>query len=339
MVECGFYNYYSEYNNNRMFDPNFKSTIGDDLNYTLRYLAEEAKKQGVHVSTIDTQPLDKYDVIIFFDFPTEGNKYFKQLIEKKFENMYLFIFESELVRPDNWEYENYRYFKRIYTWNDTIVDNKKIFKFFWANKIPNNVLVDPSQKTKLCCMIAGNKLSPHRLELYSERIRAIHWFENNAPNSFDLYGYGWDSYLFSGILSPLNRIRLMKKLFAPRISSFKGSINSKYEILKQYKFSICYENARDIPGYITEKIFDCFFTGCIPIYWGASNITDYIPENAFIDRRKFDSYDDLYKYMKKMTPYEYQKYIDSIQEFVTGPKIKPFSAENFTDTILQLIKI
>lgn len=38
-------------------------------------------------------------------------------------------------------------------------------------------------------------------------------------------------------------------------------------------------------GYITEKIFDCFFPGVIPIYWGAENVTDYIPQDTFIDRR------------------------------------------------------
>jgi hypothetical protein len=42
-------------------------------------------------------------------------------------------------------------------------------------------------------------------------------------------------------------------------------VDSKKNTLEKYKFSICYENARDIPGYITEKIFDCFFAGCVPI--------------------------------------------------------------------------
>ena len=52
---------------------------------------------------------------------------------------------------------------------------------------------------------------------------------------------------------------------------------------KNISFAICYENARDIPGYITEKIFDCFFAGCVPIYWGgAPNVTDHIPANTFI---------------------------------------------------------
>jgi hypothetical protein len=109
----------------------------------------------------------------------------------------------------------------------------------------------------------------------------------------------------------------------------------KSTILKQYKFSICYENARDIPGYITEKIFDCFFSGCVPVYWGAPNITDYIPEGTFIDRRKFHSYPALFEYLNSMSPAEYREYLQSIESFIHGPDIYPFSAENFADTILR----
>ncbi len=42
------------------------------------------------------------------------------------------------------------------------------------------------------------------------------------------------------------------------------------------------------PGYITEKIWDSFKARSIPIYWGASNIEEYIPINTFIDFRKFE---------------------------------------------------
>ncbi|KAB7887432.1 hypothetical protein GBG19_10625 [Poseidonibacter ostreae] len=68
---------------------------------------------------------------------------------------------------------------------------------------------------------------------------------------------------------------------------------------------MCYENARDIPGYITEKIFDSFFAGCVPVYLGADNITEHIPKECFIDKREFDTYEKLYKYLKNMSDEEY----------------------------------
>ena len=52
-------------------------------------------------------------------------------------------------------------------------------------------------------------------------------------------------------------------------------------VFSQYKFIICFENSKT-PGYITEKIFNVFLAGSIPIYDGAPNITDYINIEAFI---------------------------------------------------------
>ena len=45
----------------------------------------------------------------------------------------------------------------------------------------------------------------------------------------------------------------------------------KHEFLQKYKFNICFENASE-PGYITEKYFHAKASGCIPIYWGDSNL-------------------------------------------------------------------
>lgn len=51
-------------------------------------------------------------------------------------------------------------------------------------------------------------------------------------------------------------------------------VKFKKETYKKYKFTICYENVKGIPG-------------CIPIYRSAPNITTHIPADTFIDRRKF----------------------------------------------------
>lgn len=45
--------------------------------------------------------------------------------------------------------------------------------------------------------------------------------------------------------------------------------DNKTEFLKQYRFYICPENA-SVEGYVTEKLFHCIGSGCIPIYWGAN---------------------------------------------------------------------
>jgi hypothetical protein len=317
MKKLGFYNYYGLYNRNRMFDPYFKSPIGDDLIYPMIYLHEEATDRDVSVSTIDMEPLDSYDAIVFMDFPGYGNKYLKQLVQNSASNLYLFLFENEVIKPDNYDLWNYLPFEKVYTYNDSMVGGFRIEKFYLPNRLYTGIQ-RPEHKSKFCCMIVGNKRKSHPLELYSERLRAIQWFENNQPELFDLYGQGWNRF---GI---------------PWRSSYCGHVESKRKTMEQYKFSICYENAM-IPGYISEKIFDCFFAGCVPIYLGAPNVTDYIPKNTFIDKRDFSGYHELFQYLQNMTTEEYERYIEAIENFVKSDQIKVFGAEYFANMILKLV--
>jgi hypothetical protein len=335
MTKLGFYNFYPVYNNNRMFNPEIQAPIGDDLLYPFHHLARVARERGIVLSTIDTEPLDTYDAIIFLDYPGNHNRYFKKLVDMNYKNLYLFVFENEIIKPDNWKQEHYHHFKKVFTWRDDIIDNKKIFKFFLPNRIPNPSSFDIAEKKKFCCLIAGNKNKRHPLELYSERVRAIRWFEKNQPAQFDLYGKGWDLALPSSLAPFRPILRPFCRLFSPHYSSYRGEITSKREILRRYKFSICYENARDIPGYITEKIFDCFFAGCIPVYLGAPNVSDYIPASCFIDKRKFSEYSELFDYMHQLSEADYLEYIHAIEEYIRSEKIVPFGAEYFADMILR----
>lgn len=46
--------------------------------------------------------------------------------------------------------------------------------------------------------------------------------------------------------------------------------DNKAECIRHYRFNICPENV-DAPYYCTEKVFDAFAAGCIPIYHGSGN--------------------------------------------------------------------
>ena len=92
--------------------------------------------------------------------------------------------------------------------------------------------------------------------------------------------------------------------------------------MSQYKFSICFENMSHQQGYITEKIRDSFKAKCVPIYRGAENITDYIPENCFIDYRKFKNNDNLLEYLNTMEESIYNNYITNIEYFLSTDDAK-----------------
>ena len=113
----------------------------------------------------------------------------------------------------------------------------------------------------------------------------------------------------------------------------------KKRILKNYKFSICFENSKNYDGWITEKIFHCFFSGCVPIYYGASNICDIIPKNCYIDYRNFKNNEELTNFLENMSNKTYQNHIKSIKKYLTSNKfIEGFGIDSFTNTIIKEIR-
>src|SRR3989338_5710139 len=337
----GFYSYHNLYNNNRLLTDS-SSPIGDNLNYPFVLLAQRLKEMGHSVATLDTDDIRKFDAIIFVEFPGRSNPYFKKTIQNNFKNLYLLILESPIIKLDNYIKENHTYFKKIFTWSDELVDNKKYFKIQYSHNIPTEFNFGLEKKEKLCTIISSNKNRHHPKELYSERIKAIRWFESNHPEDFNLYGNGWDRHHFEGTflgikIARLNRLKFLTKLLRPYYPSYKGGVVSKRATYQKYKFSICYENCKDFNGYITEKIFDCLLSGCVPVYLGAQNIADHIPKNVFIDKRNFNTYDQLYSYMKNMPDKEYQDYLDNIKNFLLNDKGYLFSTKHFANTLVKEI--
>jgi len=70
---------------------------------------------------------------------------------------------------------------------------------------------------------------------------------------------------------------------------------------------------------------------------GAPNITNHIPEDTFIDRQNFKTYEELYNYLENMFDKEYMKYLNAIKNFIKSDKIYPFSAECFAKKITNEI--
>ena len=92
-----------------------------------------------------------------------------------------------------------------------------------------------------------------------------------------------------------------------------------------------------INGYISEKIFDSMSSWCVPIYWGAENITKYVPENCFIDRRKFDSNLQMYEYLKSIDQSEYDEYIENIRNYLSSDQYFLFSWTNFIHIFISVL--
>lgn len=202
---------------------------------------------------------------------------------------------------------------------------KKLRKFFYP--IPYDDVIEScwsnqSRLKKIVVINGSHKPQSRSKELYSARIKAI--VEFSKFSAIDLYGHGWDRWWSRNALwFPYwrNRSELMKV--------YKGSCASKFEVFKQYDFCLCLENMA-MEGYITEKIFDCLYSGTIPLYLGAPDISKYVDSNTYIDCRGFSSWSDIWRHISGISQEEIQEMREAGRSFLRGAKAKLFfnSIEN-----------
>jgi alpha(1,3/1,4) fucosyltransferase len=322
----------SYYSGGNIFSDNPDLERGGNINEVREQLLAkgyEIKAQG----TCD--PHEAHAIFFLEGIPYEGGpnyEFFKQCVEQGLVNkMRLFLIEAPIVTPHSWNLEFHKYFVKIYTWNDDLIDNKKYFKINYFQSLLNIQENISFNQRKLCTLISGNKMHYSPLELYSERIEAIRAFERLGPYEFDLYGTCWNQ--------PRSQVQQLYPFLVPKFPSYRGPVEKKLPVLSRYKFSICYENMIGLDGYrgyITEKIFNSLMARCVPVYLGAVNITDYVPDNVFIDRRKFNSYDELYTYLINISEKQFDEYLHNIDVYLSGYTFyKHFSQDSFIKMFLK----
>lgn len=99
-------------------------------------------------------------------------------------------------------------------------------------------------------------------------------------------------------------------------------INDKLSFIKNYKFSLCFENSSHI-GYVTEKIIEAFAANTIPIYFGDPTIISTINEKSFINVKSIDDFGNAIEKIKFLDNND-DAYIDMIKE-------KVFISETFNN--------
>lgn len=285
-------------------------------------------KEREHLLT----PINKVDLgdpsisLFIFAYPHD-QEYINTVSEMGFgKKMVLILMEPPVVQPGIYDRIFHEKFRTVLTWNDELVDGKKYLKFYWPNSwLGFNKSTVPFVKKKLVTLVSARKYSSEKNELYSERERAIEFFESSHPDEFDLYGRLWNT--------PLN---LKERIFGvPLRPSYRGEIPDKMKTLSRYKFNICYENMGNVQGYITEKIIESLEALCVPVYLGASNINRYIPETVFIDRRKFHTYEELYKFIRNMDEKTYLRYVESAKEFLLSKQARVWFERGWAEHLSQ----
>lgn len=201
----------------------------------------------------------------------------------------------------------------------TLSDFDGVESFFWilANKIKSFVRGSPAPKN----------FNLRKLQLQDKRLEAIVYFK--GLGQLDLYGRGWNS---------LWRIppRYRKQL-ALILKDGVVAVDNKIETISKYKFNLCFENVR-YPGYVTEKIFDAMMAGTIPVYYGAPDIADFVPPQAFIDASKFSSLEDLHYSMANLSLDAAMEMLNAAHVFLHSKEGMRFSNEAVVSSIGEKIE-
>ncbi len=256
---------------------------------------------------------------------------------------YVLLFETPLVRPRNGDIDFLSHYRKVLTWRTDWIDGVRYIPFAFPNTVVMPEVDGLTMRDRFACMIAGNKAMPRDdgRSLYGERVLAVRWFEHNRPDDFDLWGPGWNRPParagIGGRLQMWTEDLQARIAGTPNFPSWRGLAVSKREVMRRTRFAICYENVRDFPGYITEKIFDCLFAGCVPVYWGAAEIAKIIPRECYVDRRNFGSYEDLHAYLAAVSDAEYRASQSAMREFLASDGMHPFTAEQFAVTVATAV--
>lgn len=81
---------------------------------------------------------------------------------------------------------------------------------------------------------------------------------------------------------------------------------SKYEIAKNFQFSLCFEN--DLyPGYVTEKLLDAYACETVPLYWGDLGSEKHLNREAFVNAKDFETLNDFAKFISNLSAGGYHK--------------------------------
>lgn len=302
----------------------------DDSNYPFWLLRNNLLQSGIELNTPDLNVGRDVNLELHLNVQNDQNECPSVLL----------LLETPQVWPLNGLMGAISKYDLIYSWNDRLIKEFGFIKINFPNKKKNISQNDFKSRNNFACMIAtGGKgpSIPSSLDLYSERVKTIRWFEKNHLDKFHLYGRGWEiGFTPHGRVQNILRkllIKLAKSLRYNEFKCFRGPISNKNEVLKSCKFNICYENVGEVTGYITEKIFDAFFAGCVPVYWGASNIEDFIPADCYIDRRNFLSHEAMYDFLINIDETQFSNYQDSINRFLDSKEADYFYAEYFSDSI------
>ena len=243
-----------------------------------------------------------------------------------------------------WNLCNQRFLdKFMATMSNTLTGNLKQIHFNSPQNCFEHMLkFFKKPKTEFLCMILKNKMRTIRLNKIFFWFKKWNQYSNHmlrveadkglckifGPKKYHSYGRGWCETCFKGAVG-FDGEKIID-------GEYINPVPPEYEIISRYKFNFCPENSR-FNGYVTEKPIQAMACGSIPIYCGAPDVYNYLPEGTFISTDEFTP-KELCKYIKNMDDKTYREYRRRIKKFMTSFESDNFSSYVFAQKIYRILE-
>jgi hypothetical protein len=207
------------------------------------------------------------------------------------ENRILVMLECQAILPNMHRDEVLREYGTIFSpsplWASSFKTHKFVYPVLPAKYVATRLTYEKDIQVGI---IQRNLYSCVKGEMYSFRrevIRAL--MRRNF--AFELRGFGWQKSSLSNIFQHYRLLQFQFRnrnfsnlVYIPRY--FRKvrignaiPVQNKLDFLKRVSVAIVIENSND---YVSEKIFDCFRTGTVPIYVGPDLNLFGIPRDAVL---------------------------------------------------------
>ena len=115
--------------------------------------------------------------------------------------------------------------------------------------------------------------------------------------------------------------------------------NNKHKYLSNFKFTICPENSNRT-GYVTEKLFEAYLAGAVPIYWGSDNN----PEKDLLNKKSvifWNNGGDNTQALEKIKELNFsaEAYKKQSQEIRITPELVDYVCSRFSDLEQRIKKL
>ncbi|MEO5367545.1 MAG: glycosyltransferase family 10 [Magnetococcus sp. WYHC-3] len=303
----------------------------------LRAFRDFFAQRGVQMDTVDAveSANGQYDYVIYSDYSWRQAQHDRFIARIPRDKRVLMLLEPPNVNPSMYFVPWWRNrFAKVFTWSGRLLARHPGYVCINVpagvdlncyREAPSTAL--PFDQRKMLVAIHRNRWGYMPQSAFALRARLFAFFDSHCPEEFDLYGGGWNA----------PAVFYQKWFGFHHFQTYRGgfpyTFEAKIPVMGKYRFALCIENNPNEPGYISEKMLDCLCARCVPVYYGTPDVRERIPEDCFIDFRKFRSLDELLRFLRAMDADRHRAYIEAADRFLQSEQAQFFTNEHLRQTV------